>query len=81
MPKTNYKLKPGGRICRCPTCAEAFSGIKAFDIHRVGVQAENRSCIHLGGSERHIITTPKGKHKTLVLRAFPRGTYWGLLDE
>jgi hypothetical protein len=62
MPTTNYKLKPGGRICRCPTCGEAFSGIKAFDIHRVGVHGENRSCIRLGGSNRHIITTPKGKH-------------------
>jgi len=81
MPKTNYRLKPGGRICRCPTCKEAFSGIKAFDIHRVGVPSENRSCIRLGGSERHVITTPKGKHKTLVVRTLPRGTYWGILDE
>jgi hypothetical protein len=81
MPKTNYKLKPGGRICRCPACGEAFSGIKAFDIHRVGVHAENRSCIRLGGSERHIITTPKGSTKTLVLRTLPRGTFWGILNE
>jgi hypothetical protein len=81
MPTTNYKLKPGGRICRCPTCGEAFSGIKAFDIHRVGVHGENRSCIRLGGSNRHIITTPKGKHKTLVLETLPRGTYWGILNE
>ena len=81
MPTTNYKLKVGGRICRCPTCGEAFSGESAFDLHRVGVHGENRSCIRLSGSNRHIITTPKGKHKTLVLETLPRGTYWGILNE
>ena len=81
MPKTNYKLKTGGMFCKCPTCGEAFSGESAFDIHRVGVHSENRSCISLGGSNRHIITTPKGKHKTLVLRTLTRGTFWGILDE
>jgi hypothetical protein len=81
MPTSNYKLKPGGMFCRCPACGEAFSGESAFDLHRVGVHSEKRSCIRLEGSERHIITTPKGKHKTLVLRTLPRGTYWGLLDE
>jgi hypothetical protein len=81
MQTTNYKLKPGGMFCRCPTCREAFSGESAFDIHRVGVHSGNRSCIRLGGSERHIITTPKGNTKTLVLRTLPRGTYWGILGE
>ena len=81
MPKTNYKLKPGGRICRCPTCGEAFSGIKAFDLHRVGMQSEKRSCIRLGGSDRHSITTPKGKTRTLVMQTLKRGSFWGILDE
>jgi hypothetical protein len=81
MPTTNYRLKVGGRICRCPTCGEAFSGERAFDLHRVGVHSENRSCIRLGGSNRHIITTPKGNTKTLVLRTLTRGTFWGILGE
>ena len=81
MPVTNYRLKVGGRHCRCPTCKEVFSGETAFDLHRVGPYSGNRSCIRLGDSERHIITTPKGKHKTLVLRALPRGTFWGILNE
>ena len=78
MPVTNYKLKVGGRHCRCPTCREVFSGETAFDMHRVGPYAGNRFCIRLGDSERHIIATPKGKTKTLVLRTLPRGTYWGI---
>ena len=81
MPTTNYKLKPGGRICRCPTCGEAFSGESAFDLHRVWVHSENRSCVRLSGSNRHIITTPNGASKTLVLRTLTRGTYWGILNE
>lgn len=78
MTLSTYQLQIGGRYCKCPTCHEAFSGEKPFDLHRVQGEGESRSCIRLCGSNRHSITTPKGKTKVFVLRESPRGTYWGI---
>jgi len=47
------KLPPDTNYCRCPSCGEYFSTVRAFDAHRVGDHRVpgDRRCLAPGGME------------------------------
>ena len=42
------KLPPGTNRCLCATCGEYFSGVRAFELHRVTVRVQVRVGGHRG---------------------------------
>ena len=61
-PKTN--ATPGHSRCKCGSCGEVFSGLSAFDKHRIGDHQEGKQC-----------TDPATVD--LEIREAPSGTDWG----
>ena len=44
-------LPPGTNYCKCSGCGEYFGGVRAFEVHRVGVH-EDRRCLLPSGMSR-----------------------------
>ena len=60
FPMSDPKLPPGTNYCLCNVCGAYFSGVKAFDRHRVGSYPD-RSCLGpVDMSERGFQINAKG---------------------
>lgn len=55
---------PGGNACHCGGCGETFTGITAFDAHRVNRRHGDAMCADPADVG-------------LILRTRPTGTIWG----